>query len=455
MSEPHIENKMGVMPIPKLLISMSLPIMISMLIQALYNVVDSIFVAQISERAFTAVSLVFPIQNLMIAVSVGTGVGVNALLSKSLGEKDREMANKAAANGIFLTVVSALVFTVAGAALSRPVMMSQTGVPDIVEAGTQYMRICCIFSLGIFLHIGFERLLQSTGRTLYTMIAQGVGAILNIIFDPLLIFGIGPFPKLGVAGAAWATVLGQAFGAGLVIYFNRTKNPEIKLSFRTFRPDWRVIGRIYVVGLPSIIMASIGSGTVYALNKILLVFTDTAAAVLGAYFKIQSFIFMPVFGLNNGAVPIIAYNYGARQRDRLMAAVKLSVGYATAIMVAGFLMMQFLPAQLLALFDPTPELLALGVPALRIISLSFLSAGYNIVLSSSFQALGNGMLSMMVSIGRQLVVLLPAAWLLSLSGQVGLIWWAFPISEIASLALCTLFFIYVYRKVIKPLSLTE
>ena len=454
MSELHTENKMGVMPVNRLLITMSLPIMLSMLIQALYNVVDSIFVSQISERAFTAVSLAFPIQNLMISVAVGTGVGINALLSKSLGQKDPETANKAASNGVFLTVLSFAAFMIFGTLLARAFFMSQTDIPEIVEQGTIYMQICCLFSFGIFTEITFERLLQSTGRTFFTMITQGIGAIFNIIFDPLLIFGIGPFPEMGVAGAALATVLGQILAAGLAVYFNHRKNHEIKLVMKGFRPSGRIIGKIYSVGLPSIIMNSIGSLMVYGLNQILLAFTDTAAAVLGAYFKIQSFIFMPVFGLNNGMVPIIAYNYGARRKDRLMKTVWLGIAYAMAMVLLGFVVMQVFPDALLLMFNAKPEMLTLGVTALRVISLSFLFAGFNIVACTVFQSLGNGMFSMLASIGRQLVVLLPAAWLLSLTGRVELVWWAFPIAEVMSLTLCTIFFILTYQKIIKPLDVT-
>ncbi|MEG2119659.1 MAG: MATE family efflux transporter [Pseudoflavonifractor sp.] len=452
MPERIPENKMGTMPINRLLISMSGPIMISMLVQALYNVVDSIFVARISERSLTAVSLVFPVQNIMIALAVGTGVGVNALLSKSLGERDFDRANKTADNGVFLAVITCIVFAVAGVLLAKPFMLSQTQIPEIVEAGTIYMTICCGASCGIFIEIMFERLLQSTGRTFYTMITQGVGAIFNIVFDPLLIFGIGPFPKMGVAGAALATVLGQIIGAVLAVALNHFKNPEIKLSLRKFRPDGWIIRKIYLVGLPSIIMNSIGSVMVFGLNRILLAFTDTAAAVLGVYFKVQSFAFMPIFGLNNGMVPIIAYNYGARQRSRMTKTVKLALVYAISIMTLGFLAMQLLPTQILMLFEATPDMLAIGVPALRIISLSFIPAGYCIITSTTFQALGQGVQSMAVSIVRQLVVLLPAAWLLSLAGNINVVWWAFPIAEIFSVLLCTLFYLRAYHKIIKPLD---
>lgn len=451
MSDVPAENKMGTMPVNQLLISMSVPMMISMLIQALYNVVDSIFVSRISERAFTAVSLAFPIQNLMIAVAVGTGVGVNALLSKSLGEKDSDTANRAASNGVFLTVISFLLFMVFGTVLAYPFFVTQTDITEIVNSGTIYMQICCLFSFGIFIEIIFERLLQSTGRTVYTMITQGIGAIFNIVFDPLLIFGIGPFPKMGVAGAALATVLGQILSAGLAIFFHLTRNPEIKLAVKGFRPSGWVVKRIYAIGVPSIIMNSISSIMIFGFNRILLTFTDTAAAVLGAYFKIQSFVFMPVFGLNNGMIPIVAYNYGARRSERMAKTIKLAVLYAMAIMLVGFLIVQLCPTLLFELFNAQPDMLTIGVPALRIISLSFVFAGYNIVASTTFQALGNGLLSMLISIGRQLVVLLPTAWLLSLTGRVELVWWSFPIAELMSLLLCSIFFVHTYKKMIQPL----
>lgn len=449
------ENKMGVMPVGRLLVSMSVPMMLAMLIQALYNVVDSIFVSRLSERALTAVGMAFPIQNIMIALAVGTGVGVNALLSKSLGEKDFERANKAADNGVFLSLLSALFVMVVGTLIARPFYLAQTDIPEIVEYGTQYMVICCLGCFGVFAEIIFERLLQSTGRTFYTMITQGVGAVFNIIFDPLLIFGIGPFPKMGVAGAAVATVLGQIIAGVLAIYLNHTKNPDIKVSLRGFRPDGWIIKKIYSVGLPSIILNAISSVMIFGMNKILLAFTDTAAAVLTVYGKVQSFVFMPIFGLNNGMVPIIAYNYGARRKDRVARTIKLAVLSAMGIMLLGLVVLQAIPEQILLLFDAKENMLTIGVPALRIISLSFLFAGYCIITSSVFQALGNGLLSMFVSIVRQMVVLLPVAWLLSLSGRLELVWWSYPIAELSSLALCTVFLIHTYRKVIVPMGLEE
>ena len=422
---------MGVQPVGQLLLSMSVPIMVSMLVQALYNVVDSIFVAQLSENALNAVSLAFPIQNLMIAVATGTGVGINALLSKSLGEKNFQRANLAAANGVFLAVCSYAVFALVGGLFSRPFFAVQTGVEEIVEGGTAYIAICTVCSFGLFLQITFERLLQSTGKTLYSMITQTVGAGLNIVLDPIFIFVL----DMGVVGAAVATVLGQIVGAVLAIVLNARCNREISLSVRGFRPDRQTIGRIYSVGVPSIIMASIGSIMTFGMNQILIGFTTTATAVLGVYFKLQSFVFMPVFGLNNGMVPIIAYNFGARKPDRMLKAVKLGVAFATAIMVLGFGLFQLCPSLLLGFFEPSENMLAIGIPALRIISTHFILAGFCIVSSSLFQALGHGMLSLFISLVRQLVVLLPAAWLLSLSGRLERVWWSFPAADLASVAL--------------------
>ena len=451
MSEHLQENKMGVMPVRRLLITMSLPMMISMLIQALYNVVDSIFVAQISENALTAVSLAFPFQNLMISVAVGTGVGVNALLSRSLGEREFERANRTAENGIFLAAASTLVFTAGGLLIARPYFAMQTEVQEIVDHGAVYLAICAGLSFGIFFEIIFERLLQSTGRTFYTMITQGVGAVINIILDPVLIFGLGPFPKLDVAGAALATVLGQIVAAVLAVFFNLRCNPELQIRLRGFRPQGGIIRTIYKVGVPSIILSSISSVMTFGLNQILNGFTTTATAVLGIYIKVQSFAFMPIFGLNNGMVPIVSYNLGARKKKRLVGTVKFAMVLAGGIMLACLLLLQTCTEPILRLFNASEDLLAIGVPALRIISLSFLFAGFAVISSSTFQALGNGVLSMLISIVRQLVVLLPAAYLLSLTGRVEAVWWAFPIAEISSLILCVSFLIWTYRKVIRPM----
>lgn len=441
------ENKMGVLPVNKLLVTMSVPIMLSMLVQALYNIVDSIFVSRVSENALNAVSLAFPVQNLMIAVATGTGVGINALLSKSLGEKRFERANLTASNGVFLGICSAAVFAVLGALFSRTFFLVQTDVAEIVEGGAAYIRICTVCSFGIFTAISIERLLQATGKTIYSMITQMVGAVINIIFDPIFIFVL----DMGVAGAAWATVLGQIVGAALGIYYNAKKNTEITLSFKGFRPNGYIIRRIYSVGVPSIIMASIGSVMTFGMNKILIGFTTTATAVFGVYFKLQSFVFMPVFGLNNGLVPIVAYNFGAQKPERMVKAVRLGVIYATIIMAVGAAIFQLIPHVLLGLFDASDYMLEIGVPALRIISLSFLLAGFGIVSSSFFQALGHGVLSLIISLVRQLIVLLPAAWLLSFSGRLGLVWWSFPVAEVFSMILSILFVIYAYRKEVKPM----
>ena len=446
------ENKMGTMPINKLLISMSLPMMISMLVQALYNVVDSIFVSQISENALTAVSLAFPVQNFMIAVGVGTGVGINALLSRSLGEKKFEQANKVANNGVFLAVLSYIAFLILGIIFSRRFFQWQTDIKDIVDGGYSYLIIVTTCSFGMYGQIVFEKLMQSTGKTIFSMTTQLTGAIVNIVLDPILIFGLFGFPKLGISGAAIATVIGQICGMSLGIYLNTTKNKEIKVEVKNFRPSLRTIKEIYAVGIPSIIMASIGSVMTFGLNKILLVFSSTATAVFGVYFKLQSFVFMPVFGINNGMVPIIAYNYGARNKDRLMKTVKISIMYGISIMLIGLVIFQVFPKELLSLFNASDKMISIGVPALRTISISFLFAGYCIVVSSMFQALGNGVMSMIVSLVRQLIVLLPVAYLLSKSGNLNMVWWAYPIAEIASVCLSLIGFKYVYKKEVLPLE---
>ncbi len=450
--ETKKENKMGTMSVNKLLLSMSVPMMISMLVQALYNIVDSMFVAQISENALTAVSLAFPAQNLMIAVATGTGVGINALLSRSLGEKNYERVNKTAGNAVFLALCSFIVFAVLGGLLSRQFFLLQTDITEIVDYGTEYFQICSVFSFGLFGQITFERLLQSTGKTIYTMITQGIGAIINIIFDPILIFGLLGFPKMGVAGAAAATVFGQIVAFILAVIINHVKNHEIKLSVKQMKPNLKLIKEIYSVGLPSIIMASIGSVMTFGMNKILIAFSSTATAVFGVYFKLQSFVFMPVFGLNNGMVPIIAFNYGAKKPDRITKTLKLSIMYAVIIMFVGFVVFMAIPDKLLAIFEASDYMLKIGEPALRIISTSFLLAGYAIVCSSMFQALGHGMLSLYVSVIRQLVVLLPVAFLLSLTDNLDYVWIAFPIAEIVSFVFSSIFLRHIYKKEIKPLK---
>ena len=446
------ENKMGVMPVNRLILTMSLPMILSMLVQALYNIVDSMFVSRLSENALTAVSLAFPAQNLMIAVATGTGVGVNAALSRSLGERNFDRANKIANHAVFLAIASYAVFAVLGLFFSRQFFLWQTDIEEIVDQGTDYLRICTLFSFGLFLEIACERLLQSTGKTIYSMYTQGLGAIINIIFDPIMIFGLFGFPKMGVAGAAAATVFGQILAAVLGIFLNKTRNQEIHVSFRGFRPNSEIIRHIYSVGIPSIIMSSIGSVMTFGMNKILIGFTSTATAVFGVYFKLQSFVFMPVFGLNNGTVPIIAYNYGAAKPDRILKTLKLAICYAVGIMLIGFAVFQLLPDKLLLIFEASENMLSIGVPALRIISVSFLFAGYCIVCSSMFQALGHGLLSLLVSVFRQLLVLLPSAFLLSKIGGLELVWYSFPIAEICSIFFSTYFLRHVYKKEIEPLK---
>lgn len=440
------------MPVGKLIITMSLPIMASMLVQALYNIVDSVFVAKISENALTAVSMAFPIQNLMIAVGTGTGVGVNALLARNLGAKDYKKVNKIADNAVFLLIVSYLVFLLVGLFGAEAFYRSQTEIEEIVIYGTQYIAICCCLSFGLFMQVFFERMLQATGKTIYSMITQGVGAITNIILDPILIFGLLGFPKMGVAGAALATVIGQIIGGVLAVILNQKVNKEIHIQMKGFRPDFPLIGQIYGIGIPSIIMASIGSVMTYGMNLILMGFSATATAVFGVYFKLQSFIFMPVFGLNNGVIPIIAFNYGAGKRDRVLKTIKTSIVMAVGIMIVGLLIFQLIPDVLLSLFEASETMLAIGVPALRIISISYVFAGFCVGCGSVFQALGYATYSMFVSIARQLLVLLPLAYLFSLSGNVNYVWFAFPIAELMSLVVSVVCLIHLNKKVISKIG---
>lgn len=442
---------MGVQPVNRLLVSMSVPMMVSMLVQALYNVVDSIFVASLSEDALTAVSLAFPWQNLMIAVGVGTGVGVNAWLSRCLGEKDQRSANATAENGIFLAMTSYLVFAVTGMLISRPFFTLQTSSAVIAEEGFQYMWIVSVFGIGLFLQTMNEKILASTGRTNLTMVSQLAGAAINIVLDPIMIFGLFGFPALGVAGAAIATVTGQIIGGLLGVWFNSRLNREIQIRFRGFRPDRGIIGHIYSVGLPSIILQSIGSIMTFSMNQILISFSTTAAAVLGVYFKLQSFVFMPIFGLNNGMVPIVAYNYGAAKPVRIMKTLKLAILYALSIMGIGLLLFQLLPGVFLDLFQASDNMKSIGIPALRIISLCFVPAGFGIICGSFFQAMGHGMIAMWVSIVRQLGALIPLAWLLSRTGQLNLVWLAFPLAEIVAVVITTFGLRRVIRTQIRPL----
>lgn len=449
------ENKMGVMPINKLILSMSLPIMASMLVQALYNIVDSIFVAMISENALTAVSMAFPIQNLMIAVGVGTAVGMNALLARSLGEKDYGKVNKIAENSIFLAILSYLIFLIIGLFFAEAFFRSQTDIEEIIVYGTQYLSVCCCWSFGVFIQVMFERMLQATGKTVYSMITQGIGAIINIILDPILIFGLFGFPEMGITGAAAATVIGQIVAAIAGMILNQKKNHEVRLQFKGFRPDGDIIKQIYGIGIPSIIMQAIGSIMNYGMNRILISFTPTATAVFGVYFKLQSFIFMPVFGLNNGVIPIMAYNYGAGNRERVTKTLKTTIIYAVSIMIVGTLLFQFAPNTMLSLFNASETMIEIGVPALRTISLSFVVAAICIACSGAFQALGKAVYSMINSIARQLVVLLPAAYALAQFGNINLVWWAFPIAEIVSLIMTALFMRKLNRDVISKIETHE
>jgi putative MATE family efflux protein len=452
MSEQVVENKMGTMPIGKLLVNMSTPMMISMLVQALYNIVDSIFVAMIEEDALTAVSLAFPIQNLMIAFAMGTAVGMNALVSRHLGEKNFDRANRVAVNGIWLALFTAIVFCVGISLTTDRFFHLLTQDAQIITYGTTYLHIIGWLCFGVFFQVVFEKLLQATGKTFYSMITQIVGAVINVILDPMLIFGIGPFPKMGVAGAAIATIFGQTVGTILAIYFNIHFNKELHLDMRKYRLSGEIVGHIYSIGAPSIVMVAIGSIMNFGLNKILLwVSGSTAAAVFGVYFKLQSFIFMPIFGLNNGMIPIVAYNYGAAKPDRIKRTIFLAGRAAVMIMAVGTVLFWVFPKFFLGLFSASENMMAMGVVALRIISIHFMIAGVSIICSSALQALGHGFFSMITSIVRQLVVLLPAAFVLALIGGINAVWWAFPISEVFSLILAFSFLRFVMGRDIQPL----
>ena len=450
------ENKMGIMPVGKLLFTMALPMIIAMLVQALYNIVDSIYVSRISEKAVTALSLAFPVQNILIGFATGVGVGVNALLSKSLGEGNQKAANRAAGNGVFLALLATVLFILFGIFGSRPFFQLQSNVAETVEGGTVYIAICCIGSLGIFIEVLGERLLQSSGRTIYTMITQGVGAVINIVLDPVFIFGFAPLgiPAMGIAGAAVATVIGQWIAAILAIVFNLKCNPDVQFALSYLLPKKQSILPILTVGVPSIIMVGIGSVMNFGMNQILqgLDPTETAAGVFGIYFKLQSFFFMPLFGINNATISIVAYNYGARNPKRITGTLLRSSITALCIMIVGLLVFQIFPDMLLGIFNPSDEFLRIGRSALRIIGICFPAAAIGIALSASFQALGNGIYSTITSICRQMLVLLPAAYLLSLSGEVTNVWWSFPIAECVSLLVTILLFTRIYRKKIKPLS---
>lgn len=455
------DNKMGTMPVNKLLLNMAWPMMVSMLVQAMYNIVDSMFVARVEhgKEALTAVSLVFPIQTLMIAFGAGTGVGINALLSRSLGEKRYDEANKTAVNGVFLMFLTFLGFLIFGLAGARAFVEGQAknlnGAVDsavVARYGIEYLQIVTIFSLGLFMQMVFERLQQATGNTFNTMISQGIGAITNIILDPIFIFGWFGVPKMEVAGAAIATVIGQFLAMFVAIYLNATKNKEISVKLKGFRPQAKTIKGIYVVGIPSIIMQAVMSFTTYCMNNILGGF-DSAVAAYGVYFKLNSFIFMPVFGMNNGMVPIIAFNYGARHKGRIRDTIKLAMTISISIMFVGMLIFQIFPKQLLvAFFNADKELLAVGVPALRVISASFMVAGACIILISTLQALGEGVKSMIISLARQVGVLIPAAYILCKVWGLPAGWLAFPLAECTALIVSIILFRHVWKTKIRGLE---
>ena len=452
-NSPLVGNKMGYMPVGKLLFNMALPMIISMLVQAFYNIIDSIYVSQISESAVTALSLAFPVQNVQIGFGVGIGVGVNSLLSKSLGEGDQEKADRTAGNGIFLILVVMVAFLLFGLFGVRPYYEMQSTVQETVEGGIAYSSICSIFTLGVFAEILFERLLQASGRTVHTMITQSMGAIINIILDPVFIFGVEALgiPAFGMAGAAIATVIGQWIAAILALIFNIKFNPDVHLLLKNIRPQKEIVGTILSIGVPSIVMNCVSAVMNFSMNQILQGFHETATGVFGIYYKLQSFFFMPLFGINNATISIVAFNYGAKNPSRITGTLKRSCISALAIMVAGLLAFQLIPELLLGIFNPSEEFLRIGCSALRIISLHFPLAAICIALSASFQALGTGIYSTITSLCRQMIVLLPAAYLLSLTGEVTNVWWAFPIAEFASLAATMFFFLRIYRKKVKPL----
>lgn len=445
------ENKMGVMPVGKLLVNMALPMIISMLVQAFYNIVDSVYVSQVSESAVTALSLAFPVQNMQIGFAVGVGVGVNALLSQSLGRKDQESVNWAAGQGVFLALVATALFMLFGFFGVRPYYTMQSTVAETVEGGIAYTSICCIFTVGVFIQVLCERLLQATGRAMQTMILQGTGAIINIILDPVFIHGWWGMPKMGVAGAAVATVIGQCTGAVLGIYLNLRHNPEVQLHVKFMKPNWKVIAPILEVGIPSVVMNGIGSVMNFGMNQILQGFNEVATGVFGIYYKLQSLFFMPLFGINNATISILAFNYGARKPKRIVHTLKLASAVAVCIMLVGLAVFQLFPQALLGMFNPTEEFLAIGVKALRILCLPFPVAAICIALGASFQALGKGSYSTIVSLCRQLIVLLPVAYLLSLTGDVNNVWWSFPIAEVMSALVTGLLFGRLYRRKVKPL----
>ena len=439
------ENRMGVMPIGKLLFSMSTPMVISFLVQSLYNIVYSIFLARYSPDALAAVSLAYPIQILMIAVSVGTGVGVNALLSRLLGEGKKDRAKATADNAVLLAIISSIAFAIFGIIATKAFFDAQTNSETIRNLGYSYLSIVSIFSFGLILEVTYERILQSTGKTIYNMITQGIGAIINIILDPILIFGLLGAPKMGVAGAAIATVAGQIVAMILSFVFNMKYNEEVDITFgkHIFKPDFIIIKDIYKVGIPSIAMQSMSTLMMLGLNKILVRYSDMAVNVLGIYYKLQSFVFMPIFGLNNGMTPIVAYNYGARNKDRIMKVLKYSFLSSLVIMVIGTAIFWLFPKELMILFSPNEEMLRLGIPALRICSLCFILAAFDVIAIASFQSLGNGMYALYASFLRQLVLILPLAYVLSNMFGLEAVWYSIPLAELG----CAFLDIYLMKKI--------
>lgn len=439
------ENKMGTMPINKLIINMSLPLITSMFVQAFYNIVDSLFVARINEDALTAVSMSFPAQNLMISAGVGVGVGITALIARYLGAHDEKGITRVVHNGIFLGILNSILFALFGIFLAKFYFEFQKASGIIETYGIQYLSICSIFAFSIIMEITFERMLIASGKTIYTMITQSTGAIINIIFDPILIFGLFGFPKMGIVGAAVATIFGQTVAMFMALYFNVAKNHEVRISIKKFAVDFKTIVNIYEIGFPSIVMQSAASFMIFQLNNLLASFSTTATAVLGVYFKLQSFVILPVFGLNNSVISIVSYNYGAGKIKRLLKTVKVANIYAFSIMLAGFVLCQILPVQILKIFDASDNMLAIGVPALRIISFSFLIAPFSIVSSGTFQALGKGTFSLIISLIRQLIVILPLSYLLSrVMGMKG-VWVAFPIAEIVAGILTIIYLRKLYK----------
>jgi MATE efflux family protein len=439
------ENKMGTMPINKLIINMSLPLITSMFVQAFYNIVDSLFVARINEGALTAVSMSFPAQNLMISAGVGVGVGITALIARYLGAHDEKGITRVVHNGIFLGILNSILFALFGIFLAKFYFEFQKASGIIETYGIQYLSICSIFAFSIIMEITFERMLIASGKTIYTMITQSTGAIINIIFDPIFIFGLFGFPKMGIVGAAVATIFGQTVAMFMALYFNVIKNHEVRISIKKFAVDFKTIVNIYEIGFPSIVMQSAASFMIFQLNNLLASFSTTATAVLGVYFKLQSFVILPVFGLNNSVISIVSYNYGAGKIKRLLKTVKVANIYAFSIMLAGFVLCQILPVQILKIFDASDNMLAIGVPALRIISFSFLIAPFSIVSSGTFQALGKGTFSLIISLIRQLIVILPLSYLLSrVMGMKG-VWVAFPIAEIVAGILTIIYLRKLYK----------